>query len=332
MDKRKILILAAPYIGDSIFIWSVANRLALSGKSVVFVTYFQKLFQTINESDDITVLNVLSKKWKSCINSNLVISNHEAKKTKLGYIPEPLINIRYGSYTLLDLHSKQKLDRTSRLENYPDLMWRMVMKTVGINVFDNSFNKKGQISLKKEPTEQKYPWMSKPYTLIISGVSSPSRKYSGWENVSKSIEQAYGINVIIADDSAEHNGSTSQRQFFDLDEFPLLFGHPNCRMVLSSNTGLGHLAIWMQKDTAMIFSISDPTFWTSGSKYLHPIVGAKNEKHIKKIQQEDIRLDPPEVRGDGSLTKEGFGTGLTTEKEILEVVNSILKMELQVSK
>jgi hypothetical protein len=80
----------------------------------------------------------------------------------------------------------------------------------------------------------------------------------------------------------------------------------------------------MQKHTAMIFSISDPTFWTNGSHYYHPIIGSKNEEHISKIQKKDLRLDPPDIRGDKSLTKEGFGANLTRESEILGVVSEIL--------
>jgi ADP-heptose:LPS heptosyltransferase len=96
-------------------------------------------------------------------------------------------------------------------------------------------------------------------------------------------------------------------------------------MVLGSDTGLCHLAVWMQKPTALVYSISDPAFWTIGSQYCHPIVGSKNKEHIKKIQEDDRRLDPPEVRGCESFTKEGFSADLTTEKEILEVVREILE-------
>jgi len=84
------------------------------------------------------------------------------------------------------------------------------------------------------------------------------------------------------------------------------------------------LAAWIHKHTALVFSISDPAFWTNGSQYYHPIVGLKNEEHIKKIQREDIRLDTPEIRGNETLTKEGFGANLTDESEILKVVDEVL--------
>lgn len=324
MDKEKILVLAAPFIGDTVFIWDVANKLAQIGKEVIFVTYFPNLIQNVNDSDNITVLDISSDEWKGYVDNNLVISNHAAEKTEFGYVPEPLRNIPHDSYKFLDLHSKQKLGRTSKLENYPGLMWRKVMEACKIQEFIGSPTKTSKVLFEKETVEQKFPWTSEPYILIISGVSAPSRKYLNWEAVASKIEQSHKISVVIADDPMEHDSTSTRRKVFDLDDFSLLFGHPNCQMVLGSDTGLCHLAAWIHKHTALVFSISDPAFWTNGSQYYHPIVGLKNEEHIKKIQREDIRLDPPEIRGNETLTKEGFGANLTDESEILKVVDEVL--------
>lgn len=325
MNKENILFIASPYIGDTVFIWDVANRLASEGKTIVFVTYFPSIFQNVNESGNITVFDIASKEWKNFVNNSLIVSNHEAKKTAFGYIPEPLEDISYDSYKLLDLHAKQKLGRTDGIGNYPDLMWKEIMKECGIKEFDHSTIHKKPTSFEKDVIEKRLPWTSKPYVLIISGTTANSKKYSSWDSIAGEIEQLHKVTVVIADDPDEHERSNPRRQVFNLNEFPLLFKHPNCKMVLGSDTGMCHLAAWMQKHTAIIYSISDPSFWTNGSKFYHPIVGDKNKEHIKEMQKNDLRYDPPEIRGDGFVTTEGFGADLTKNEEILEVVNKVLE-------
>jgi hypothetical protein len=100
MNKENIFFLASPYIGDSVFLWDVANRLASVGKNIIFVTKLSKLFQNINETDNIAIFDIASTEWKGFINKSLVISNHEAQKTEFGYIPEPLKEIPHESYKL----------------------------------------------------------------------------------------------------------------------------------------------------------------------------------------------------------------------------------------
>ena len=323
MNKENILFLASPYIGDSVFLWDVANKLASVGKNIVFVAKSSKLFQNINETDNIVIFDIASTEWKGFINNSLIISNHEAQKTELGYIPEPLKEIPHESYKLLDLHAKQKLGRTEALESYTDLMWKKLADACGIKESDSILKK--HMSFNKEEVEKKFPWATRPYVLIISGTTTNSKKYSNWNDVANEIEQRHKLNVVIADDPAEYVDSDPRRQVFNLSDFPLLFSHPNCRIVLGGDTGMCHLAAWMQKDTAIINSVSDPTFWTNGSKYYHPIIGAKNLEHIKEMQKEDLRYDSPEVRGSGSVTTEGFGADLTSQEEILDVVNKVLE-------
>ena len=325
MDKENILFIASPYIGDTVFIWDVANRLASMGKTIVFVTYFSKIFENINEWDNITVFDIASKEWKNSVHNSLIVSNHEAKKTEFGYIPEPLETLPLESYKLLDLHAKQKLGRTEEMENYPDLMCEKVMEACGIKTLDHNSIYKKTTSLEKDVIEKKFPWTSNPYVLIISGTTTNSKKYSGWNAIADEVERIYKFKVVIADDPAEHNSSDPRRQVFSLDDFPLLFKHPNCLMVLGGDTGMCHLAAWMQRHTAIINSVSDPSFWTNGSKYYHPIIGAKNLEHIKEMQKNDLRYDPPEIRGDGFVTTEGFGADLTKNEEILDVVYEVLE-------
>lgn len=325
MEKEKTLFIAAPFIGDTVFIWDVANRIAGAGKTVVFVTYFPKIFQNVNKWDNVTIFDIASKKWKRFINNSLIISNHEAQKTEFGYIPEPLKEIPHESYKLLDLHAKQKLGRTEALESYTSLMWRKVAYECGIKVSDFDSTHEEPPYFKTEEIEKIFPWTSKPYILIISGTTTNSKKYSSWDDMASEIEQLHKLNVVIADDPATHVDLDPRRQVFNLNDFPLLFSHPNCRMVLGSDTGMCHLAAWMQKHTAIINSVSDPSFWTNGSKYYHPIIGAKNLEHIKEMQRYDLRYDPPEIRGSGFVTTEGFGADLTRKEEILEVVNEVLE-------
>lgn len=325
MNKENIFFLASPYIGDSVFLWDVANRLASVGKNIIFVTKLSKLFQNINETNNIAVFDIVSTEWKGFINNSLVISNHEAQKTEFGYIPEPLKEIPHESYKLLDLHAKQKLGRTVALESYTDLMWKKVAEECGIMISDNRTIEKKPFLFDKEMIENKFPWTVKPYVLIISGTTANSKKYSGWNTIADEIERIYKFKVIIADDPAEHISSDPRRYVFSLDEFPLLFKHLNCTMVLGGDTGMCHLAAWMQKHTAIINSVSDPSFWTNGSKYYHPIIGAKNLEHIKEMQKNDLRYDPPEIRGEGFVTTEGFGADLTKNEEILDVVNEVLE-------
>ena len=108
----------------------------------------------------------------------------------------------------------------------------------------------------------------------------------------------------------------------DLKYYPYIFLNKNCHLVISTDAGLAHLSAMLGIATFIFYSISDPAFWNNGSCAYHSIIGKKNRKHIGKIQSDFIKLDPPDIRGEGFITKEGFGVSLTTVKEIIACLHS----------
>jgi ADP-heptose:LPS heptosyltransferase len=291
------------------------------------------LIKTLNPFREIKTVNINNcKDLLASEDKKVIISNHpgEVKKNE-AFLPLMVSNYA-KNYEFVDLYYRSSIFIKYKGENYSKAMFQIILRFFGCK-FPYKPNQLAT-SLKRKLSNNtsdivqmdiEYPFLSKEeYIVLIEGTSMNAKKFSKWEQLIKELNKIikcrYQI-IRISNTKVRLKKTDSVNVHYlhcDLKYYPYIFSNKNCRLVVSTDTGLAQLSAMLGTDTFILYSISDPAFWNNGSRAYHSIIGKKNRKHIKKIQNDFIRLDPADIRGEGLFTKEGFGASLTTVKEVID--------------
>lgn len=328
-----VVFLSGPFIGDTLLFFSTVSLLKDMFREVYFITYHEDLIKAINPFREIKTVNINNcRNMLASDDKKVVISNHpgEIKKNEAFL---PLIVSNYAkNYELVDVYHRSGIFMKYKGENYSKAMFQIISRFFGhkLPYKPNKF----AVSLRRKLSNNtsdtaymgiKYPFLlTKEYIVLIEGTSMNAKKFNKWgqliKELNKITKRRYQI-IRISNTKArpkKANSANVRYLYCDLKYYPYIFSNKNCRLVVSTDTGLAQLSAMLGTDTFILYSISDPAFWNNGSRAYHSIIGKKNRRHIKKIQNDFIRLDPVDIRGEGLLTKEGFGASLTTVKEVID--------------
>ena len=325
------IFLSGPFIGDTLLFFSTVSALKHLFHEVYFVTYHDDLITTLNPFKKIKIINI--DRCKNMLASNdkkIIISNHPGEITINGVNLPLIISNHAKNYEFIDLYYRNDIFKKYKGMNYCKAMFKIISHLFKYE----SLYRPNQltVSLKRklnsnipdiEHMNTRYPFLSKKYIVLIEGTSMDAKKFDKWDRLVKEIIKItngrYQIIRIKGEKirSKEIDSGNVHYLHCDYKYYPYVFINNNCCLSVSTDTGLAHLSAMLGVDTFILYAISDPAFWNNGSRSYRSIIGKKNHRHVKIIQDDLIRLDPPVIRGDGFLTKEGFGVSLTTVEEII---------------
>lgn len=326
-----VVFLAGPFIGDALLIFSTVSLLKNMFREVYFVTYHNDLITTLNPYDEIKVVDINScKNILASEEKKIIISNHPGESVINGTKLPLIVSNNAKNYKFIDLYYRSSIFKEYKKMNYSKAMFEIISRffKYKLSYRPNQLT----ISLKRKLNSNtsdityvntKYSFFSKEYIVLIEGTSMNAKKFDKWEQlIDKLTEITNGRYQIIRIHESECYSNkldpTGRHYVYcNLKYYPYIFLDENCCLVVSTDTGLAHLSAMLGTKTFILYAISDPSFWNNGSRFYYPVIGKKNYKHVKKIKNDFIRLDYPDVRGDEFLTKEGFGVSLTTIEEII---------------
>lgn len=326
----EIIILAGPFIGDTLLLFSAIVFLKNKFKNIYFITYHNELISRLNPLQEIKVLNINDcKELLSSEKDKKIMSNHPGEVVINGKNLPLVIAHNAKNYELVDLYYRSKVFSKYKGKSYSYAILALISKHFN---FKSSYKphmlgamlKKKLIQNKNDIKFMfnKCPFLTKKYIVLIEGTSMNAKKYNKWDElIDKLGDISNGTFHIVRIDDNKLPNKFSEKEniskiYCDLKYYPYIFLNQNCQFVLSTDTGLAHLSAMLAMKTFILYAISDPKFWSNGSKSYNPIIGSSNIKHIHSIQKNFTRLDPPDIRGEGFLTKGGFGVILTKIDEI----------------
>lgn len=330
------IFISGSFIGDTLLFFSTVSMLKDISSEIYFVTYHEDLIRALNPFKKIKIVDIgKCKNLLASQDKKIIISNHPGETIKNGVNLPAVISSYAKNYKFVDLYYRNDIFKKYKGVNYSEAMFKIVSRSLK---HKSSYRPNQLIaSLRKKLNKNssdiaymnaKYPFLStKKYIVLIEVASMNTKKFNKWEQLIKKLREITNnryqiIRISEAKLQSKKTDTGIHHMYCDLKYYPYIFLNKNCHLVISTDTGLAHLSAMLGVETFILYAISDPAFWNNGSHSYHSIIGKKNHEHTKEIQDNFARLDSPEIRGKGFITKKGFGVDLTTVEEITSCLQS----------